>query len=130
MTSEAQILEVVQASNRAEELAGQFYQLCQRILNDGMAVHRGTPACDMAMEIMDEQNKLFYIVYPVWARYPTIEVFQEDNPPSRFERGKATLLKRYTAFQQIQSAMIRMDKACWRVRNRWNWLLERKGELT
>lgn len=80
MSSEAQILEVVQASNRAEELAGQFYQLCQRILNDGMAVHRGTPACDMAMEIMDEQNKLFCIVYPAWARYPTIVVFQEDNP--------------------------------------------------
>lgn len=118
MVTDAEMLDVLRAAAQAEEIAGQFAALCDDIVAKRQAIHPGTPAYDAAMQVFGELNTLYYIVAPIFAAYPTAELFVEGNPPGPYGK-QPSRLKRYTQFQQIQNSMWRIDKSFCRAQIWW-----------
>lgn len=118
MVTDAEMLEVLRAGARAEEVAGAFAAQCDEIVAKRQRVNLGSPAYDAAMAVFDELNQLYYVVAPIFAAYPTPELFVEGNPPGPYGKPP-TRLKRYTQFQQVQGSMARVERAFCRAQIWW-----------
>lgn len=120
--TDAEIMDMIRAADRADAVSGEFVAQFMKMWAAKLSVNPGSPAYEWYQDVGIELDRLWRVVFPAYWQYPTAVSFVQDNPPEPFGR-RPTRMDRYKQWWQIRRAMHRLDRACWRVNNRWERLV-------